>query len=259
VREDDAEVEVGPPTVWVFHGEEARFASGVFKDRDAALKWVELHRLTGIVTEYPIGVGCYDVAVAEGFFQPSKPHHGTPVHVAGFSPPGDHIHVQDRAPSVVARHPPTRCRRQIRMASWQDFGFVRRGCQRSFCSCPRLVAAGFVGGHAFGGIFHRRSLIWVSLARARATAEPTSGTARMTRSSTATTVRWVTGSTMPSIFDRHAESVGVTERNQIPACCAQMPRQNSATPEAFDLIGLDDRPGRCSELGFIWEKTLRNQ
>jgi hypothetical protein len=45
----------------------------------------------------------------------------------------------------------------------------------------------------------RRSSIAVSPARARATAGPTSGTARMTRSSTATTARWVTGRTRPSI------------------------------------------------------------
>ncbi|MBB2948979.1 hypothetical protein FB565_008765 [Actinoplanes lutulentus] len=99
MREDDAEAEVGPPTVWVFHGEKARFASGVFKDRGTALQWVELHRLTGIVTEYPLGVGCYDLAVAEDLFRPSKPHHGTPVHVAGFSPSGHHIHVQDGNPA----------------------------------------------------------------------------------------------------------------------------------------------------------------
>lgn len=71
VREDDAEVEVHLPHVWVFHGEGARFASGVFNDRDTALQWAELHRLTGIIAEYPLGVGCYDLAVTEGLFRPS--------------------------------------------------------------------------------------------------------------------------------------------------------------------------------------------
>jgi hypothetical protein len=98
VREDNAEVEIDLPKVWVFHGEDARFASGVFKDRDTALQWVEQYQLTGVVTQYPLGIGCYDLAVAQGLFRPSKPHHGTPVHVAGFSPAGQHIHVRDGHP-----------------------------------------------------------------------------------------------------------------------------------------------------------------
>ncbi|GIF02453.1 hypothetical protein Ari01nite_99170 [Paractinoplanes rishiriensis] len=98
VSEGNAEGEVDLSNVWVFHGEEARFASGVFKDRNTALLWVELHELTGVITEYPLGAGCYDFAVAEGLFHPSKPHHGTPAHVAEFSPSGHHIHVRDGHP-----------------------------------------------------------------------------------------------------------------------------------------------------------------
>lgn len=53
-------------SVWVFHGEGARFASGVFATEADGLAWVESHRLTGILTEYPLGVGAYDDAVARG-------------------------------------------------------------------------------------------------------------------------------------------------------------------------------------------------
>jgi hypothetical protein len=84
VSESAAEAEVGLPKVWVFHGEDAQFASGVFGDRDAVLHWVARHQLTGIVTQYPLGTGCYDVAVAQGRFYPTKLHHGTPEHIAGF-------------------------------------------------------------------------------------------------------------------------------------------------------------------------------
>ncbi|WP_199509232.1 DUF7710 domain-containing protein [Nucisporomicrobium flavum] len=98
MRDDVAEDDVALPQVWVFHGEDARFASGVFEDCDTALQWVDRHRLTGIVTEYPLGVGCYDLALAQGGFRPTKPHHGTPVHIAGFSPRGRHIHVRDGHP-----------------------------------------------------------------------------------------------------------------------------------------------------------------
>ena len=62
------------------------------------------HHLTGILTEYPVGDGCYDIAVARGQFEPTKPHHGTPAHVARFSPATtQQLHVRDglsdRAPS----------------------------------------------------------------------------------------------------------------------------------------------------------------
>jgi len=72
--------------VWIFHGDQARYASGVFLDQATALAWIERHALTGILTQYPAGDGCYHVAIRDGSFRPTKPHHGTPGHVAGFSP-----------------------------------------------------------------------------------------------------------------------------------------------------------------------------
>jgi hypothetical protein len=85
-------------TVWIFHGEGAGFASAVFDDEAGGLAWAARHGVTGILTEYPVGVGCYDAAVAAGRFRPSRPHHGTPAHVAGFSPFGMHIHLRDGHP-----------------------------------------------------------------------------------------------------------------------------------------------------------------
>jgi hypothetical protein len=51
-------------TVWIFHGERAQFASAVFTSEADALSWASTHRVSGIVTEYPVGDGCYDLAVA---------------------------------------------------------------------------------------------------------------------------------------------------------------------------------------------------
>jgi hypothetical protein len=87
-------------TVWIFHGERAQFASAVFTSEADALSWASTHRVSGIVTEYPVGDGCYDLAVARGSFTPSKPHHGTPEHVAAFSPGWTrHIHLMNGRPS----------------------------------------------------------------------------------------------------------------------------------------------------------------
>jgi hypothetical protein len=87
-------------TVWIFHGDSARFASAVFTTEADALSWAERHRVSGIVTEYPVGDGCYDIAVRIGAFTPSKPHHGSPAHVAAFSPGwARHVHLADGLPA----------------------------------------------------------------------------------------------------------------------------------------------------------------
>jgi hypothetical protein len=88
------------PRVWIFHGADAPFAAGVFASRSDALGWVARHELTGIVTEYEVGGGCYDLAVEQGRFRETRPHHGTPHHVATFSPGLDHVHVRDGSPEV---------------------------------------------------------------------------------------------------------------------------------------------------------------
>ncbi|MBE3013513.1 hypothetical protein IL992_30690 [Microbispora sp. NEAU-D428] len=85
------------PVVWIFHGEHARHASGVFDTLDAGLAWADEHQVTGILAEYPHG-GAYDVAVSEGRFTPSKAHHGTADHVASFSPGLRHIHLTGGRP-----------------------------------------------------------------------------------------------------------------------------------------------------------------
>jgi hypothetical protein len=92
--------ETSEQTVWIFHGDGAKFASGVFATEAEALEWAEKHRVSGIVTEYPLGDGCYDVAVRLGAFTPSKPHHGRPEHVAAFSPGWTrHVHLIDGLPA----------------------------------------------------------------------------------------------------------------------------------------------------------------
>jgi hypothetical protein len=88
------------PRVWIFHGAGAPFAAGVFASRSDALDWVARHELTGIVTEYQVGGGCYDLAVEQHRFRDTKPHHGSVQHVAAFSPGLDHVHVRDGSPEV---------------------------------------------------------------------------------------------------------------------------------------------------------------
>jgi hypothetical protein len=85
------------PTVWLFHGDRARHAAGAFTTRADGLAWAAEHEVSGVLAEYPIG-GSYDVAVREGRFTPTRPHHGTAEHVADFSPGLEHVHLTDGKP-----------------------------------------------------------------------------------------------------------------------------------------------------------------
>jgi hypothetical protein len=71
--------------VWVFSGEGGRFSSGVFLDRDMATMWIAKHKLTGVLTQYPVDQGVYDWAVGSGLFEPKKEHEFSPKFIQGFT------------------------------------------------------------------------------------------------------------------------------------------------------------------------------
>lgn len=86
-------------SVWVFLGEHAHWPSGVFSSRDAAERWIAEHRLTGMITEYPVDTGVYDWAVASGVFRPGKPQHSSPEFIGGFTAAAqEHGHFTDGVP-----------------------------------------------------------------------------------------------------------------------------------------------------------------
>ena len=72
-------------SVRVFAGSREHWPSGVFSTREAAVQWIAEHRLTGMITEYPVDVGVYDWAVERGAFRPSKPKHSEPEFIGGFT------------------------------------------------------------------------------------------------------------------------------------------------------------------------------
>jgi hypothetical protein len=91
--EDDAI----PGGVWVFQAPlKLKFAGGVFASRDEAEAWIERHRLSGVLTLYPVGEGAYDWAIEMGLFQPKKPHESEPPFIAGFTTASQpHHHYED--------------------------------------------------------------------------------------------------------------------------------------------------------------------
>lgn len=60
-------------TVWVFNGSRAAFPAAVFANLVHARSWIAKHRLTGVLTAYPLDEGVYDWATDQGFFPSNKP------------------------------------------------------------------------------------------------------------------------------------------------------------------------------------------
>ncbi|MBW8687154.1 DUF7710 domain-containing protein [Chitinophaga rhizophila] len=82
--------------VWVFHGMNSRFSGGIFTTLPLAEDWIAKHRLTGLLTAYPLDTGIYDWAIAGGLFEPKKPEHDSPNFIGGFTTAGqEHQHYED--------------------------------------------------------------------------------------------------------------------------------------------------------------------
>lgn len=82
-------------SVWVFHGEGAQFAGGVFAGVTSAEEWIADHALTGVLTRYPLDQGVWDWAVEAEYFTPRQLEHSAPRFVGGFtSALQEHIHYE---------------------------------------------------------------------------------------------------------------------------------------------------------------------
>lgn len=85
--------------VWIFAGDGSRgTTSGVFSSLESATGWIAKHKLTGLLTEFPVDVGAWDFAVANGKFRVKRDDHRTPHFIGAFSNPWlQHFHFEDGA------------------------------------------------------------------------------------------------------------------------------------------------------------------
>lgn len=82
--------------VWVFNGENSRFASGVFTSLENASEWIGRNGLSGVLTKYPLNSGAYDWAIKSGIFTPKSPEHLLPSFIAKFTSAGmEHFHFEN--------------------------------------------------------------------------------------------------------------------------------------------------------------------
>jgi hypothetical protein len=90
------------PGVWVFHGEGGRFASAVFTTIEKAEAWISEHKLSGLLTWYPLDTGVYQWVIASGCWKPKREEHREPRIIQGFSSYLDHHHYKLGRPASEA-------------------------------------------------------------------------------------------------------------------------------------------------------------
>lgn len=82
--------------VWIFHGEGARFSTGVFGSEEKARHWILHHKMTGVLTQYPVDICVYDWAIENNFFTPTKEHESGVDFIQGFTSGSQkHFHFED--------------------------------------------------------------------------------------------------------------------------------------------------------------------
>lgn len=73
------------PGVWIFDGEGGRFPAAVFTTVEKAEEWIARHRLSGVLTWYPLDVPVYEWVIAKGYWKPSKDYQAEPRFIQQFS------------------------------------------------------------------------------------------------------------------------------------------------------------------------------
>jgi hypothetical protein len=91
--------------VWVFNGG-GDVPAGVFTTRELAEAWIASHKLTGVLTKYPLDVGLYEWAIGCGAFKPKRPDQSAPQFIGRFSSASlEHYHYSggaDAEPDAAA-------------------------------------------------------------------------------------------------------------------------------------------------------------
>ena len=82
-------------SIWIFHGENGRFSSGVFTTFELADDWIKNYKLTGVLTEYPLNIGVYDWAIREDLFAAKDESQQSPQFIQRFtSASQQHFHYE---------------------------------------------------------------------------------------------------------------------------------------------------------------------
>jgi hypothetical protein len=83
-------------SVWIFHGVNGRFSSGVFSSIQKAADWINKYKLSGVLTEYPLNEGVYNWAIENNYFEVKKESQTSPLFIQNFTCAGqEHFHFEN--------------------------------------------------------------------------------------------------------------------------------------------------------------------
>ena len=83
-------------TVWVFHGANSPFSSGVFSSLAKAEEWIKRNKLCGVLTEYQLDESPYDWAISNNFFEVKRVDQSTADFIQKFtSASQEHYHFEN--------------------------------------------------------------------------------------------------------------------------------------------------------------------
>ncbi|MEJ1164413.1 hypothetical protein V9K97_11960 [Variovorax sp. CCNWLW186] len=83
-------------SVWVFNGAGGRFPSAIFEEKSEAEEWIRKHRLTGVLTKYPVGTSVYQWALETDNFKIKNERDQSPEFIQKFSSAAqEHMHYEN--------------------------------------------------------------------------------------------------------------------------------------------------------------------
>ncbi len=85
--------------IWIFHSARSNFPSAVSSTLGTAERWIQLNKVTGVLTAYPLDEGVFDWALRMDLVSDRvRPRGKDPIFVAGFSSAmQEHYHYEDGA------------------------------------------------------------------------------------------------------------------------------------------------------------------
>ena len=82
--------------VWIFNGSKGKFPGGIFSRLDIAEQWIRDNQLNGVLTRYPLDIGSFDWAKAEGLVSEKLESRTDSEFIGSFSSASfEHYHYED--------------------------------------------------------------------------------------------------------------------------------------------------------------------
>jgi hypothetical protein len=83
-------------SIWAFNGNNSKFPSGIFTEKEIAETWIKKYRLSGILTHYPLDEGVYNWAIFNGSFSVKNEEETKPEFIQRFSSASqEHYHYEN--------------------------------------------------------------------------------------------------------------------------------------------------------------------